>query len=125
MKVETFENEWVVMANDSLCLPQRPVLYGTCEDKNYIVDAVEPIISFDRVIELLKREEDKSRKWWCWVVGWILDILEIFLFAEEMGWYVDTGMFHKSDEYGVSATSLTLKVEFIHTCVFLLLITFS
>ena len=69
-----------------------------------------------RVDESVKeKEEREERGWWCWVVGWILDVLEIFMFAEEMGWYVDSGMFHKPEEYGVSAATLTLKVKLIHT----------
>ena len=98
------------MRNPFLCHPQRPILYGTCQDDRYIVDAVELVMNFKKVIELFEREKQRADEWWCWVVGWIMDVLEVIAFADGKGLYVDPGMLHKTKEFGVSLTSLTLKV---------------
>jgi hypothetical protein len=110
-KVKIFESEWKEMSNASLCSPQRPVLYGTCHDELYMADVVELVIPFSNVLEIFQREKAKAREWWCWVVGWVMDILELLILAEKKGLYVHTRMFGKPREFGVSAMSLTLKVR--------------
>ena len=98
------------MRSATACLPQRPLLLGTCQDDRYIVDAVELVVSFDKVKSLIDREREQADMWWCWIVGWIMDIFEILAYADDKGFEVVPAMFHKNVEFGVSLSSLILKV---------------
>jgi hypothetical protein len=99
--------EWEKMMNPQKCFSGAIKMRGKCFSPFVVADVVELLCPFNIMKEKLTHES-----MWCWPVKWLQDFVEQFVELEQLGYLPKTSIYKKPSEFGISVTTLTLKVDF-------------
>jgi hypothetical protein len=93
--------------NPKKCFNGTLTLQGNCVSSFVVADVVEALCPFEIVKQKLIHGS-----MWCWPIKWLRDFVTQFLELESAGYLPKSGLYKKQSEFGISLTSLTLKVFF-------------
>jgi hypothetical protein len=101
-----FTAEWEKMFNPQKCFNGTITMRGRCLSPFVLADVVELLCSFNTVKEKLGKNLP-----WCWPVKWLRDYVNQFIELQRAGHLPRASIFNKDYEFGISTSTLTLKVS--------------